>query len=179
MTLRPRPFGQLAGIGAIGRERQRHRGRQLHDGVGGLGGADAEAADHDGDHRHFGGLGAVGVGGIDRERLQAVGDHRDHAVARFFQQALIDPGHHRRGRCVRPRPCRQQRRRRSATSWRLPLEPSMMVTVFCSPAACLGAAFMARFGMTRTAAAAGLFFRFGVALRSACARSARRRADCR
>ena len=94
VTLRPRPFGELAGIRAIGRERQRHRRRQLHDGVGGLGGADAEAADHDGDDRHLGGLGAVGLGGIDRERLQAVGDHRDHAVAGFFQKPRIDPGHH-------------------------------------------------------------------------------------
>ena len=46
--------------------------------------------DDDRDHRHFGRLGAVGFGGVDRERLQSVGDHRDHAVARFLQQPLID-----------------------------------------------------------------------------------------
>jgi hypothetical protein len=38
-------------------------------GVHRLGGADAETNDHDRDHRHFGGLGAVGLGSIDRERL--------------------------------------------------------------------------------------------------------------
>ena len=59
VALRARPLGQFAGVGAVGRERQRHRGRQFHDGVGGLGGADAEAADDDGDHRHLCGLGAV------------------------------------------------------------------------------------------------------------------------
>ena len=100
VALRARPLGQFGGIGAIGRKCQRHRRRQFHDGVGGLGGADAKAADHDGDHRHFRRLGAVGLGGIDGERLEPVGDHRDHAVARFFQQARIDPGH-QAGRGVR------------------------------------------------------------------------------
>ncbi len=94
MALRARPLGQFGGIGAVGRERQRHCGRQLHDGVGGLGRADAEPADDDGNDRHLRSFGAVGFGGVDRERLQPVGDHRDHAVARFFEQALIDPGHH-------------------------------------------------------------------------------------
>ena len=53
VALRARAFGELGGIRAVGRKRQRHRRRQLHDGVGGLGRADAEAADDDGDDRHF------------------------------------------------------------------------------------------------------------------------------
>ena len=94
VALRARPLGQFGGIRAVGRKRQRHRGRQLHDGVGGLGRADPKAADDDRHHGHFGRLGAVGFGGVDRERLQPVRDHGDHAVAGFFQQALIHPGHH-------------------------------------------------------------------------------------
>ena len=94
MALRARPLGQFRGIRAVGRKGQRHRGWQLHDGVGGLGRADAKAADDDRNHGHFGRLGAVGFGGVDRERLQPVRDHGDHAVAGFFQQALIHSRHH-------------------------------------------------------------------------------------
>ena len=47
-------------------------------------------------------------------------DLRDGAVARIFQQLLVD---RRLGRCAIAH-CRG-----STTSWRLPLEPSMMVTV--------------------------------------------------
>src|SRR5665647_615375 len=90
---RARALGQFARIGAVGRERQRHRGGQFHDGVGGLRRADAKPADHDGNHRHFRRLGAVGLGGVDREGFQPVGYDRDHAVTRFFQQAGIDTGH--------------------------------------------------------------------------------------
>jgi len=98
MALRACPFGQLGWIGAVGRKRQRHRGRQFHDGVGGLGRADAEAADDDGDNRHFCSLGAVGLGRVGGEGLQSICHHRDHAVARFFEQALIHRSHHdRRG----------------------------------------------------------------------------------
>ena len=69
MALGAGPLGELAGVGAIGREGQRHRRRQPHDRVGGLGRADAEAADQDRDHRHLCRLGAVGLRGVDVERL--------------------------------------------------------------------------------------------------------------
>ena len=49
MFLRARLLGQLFEIDAIGRQREGDRRRQLRHGVGGAGGADAEAAD---DHRH-------------------------------------------------------------------------------------------------------------------------------
>jgi hypothetical protein len=78
----------------VGRKRQCYRGRQFHDRVSGLGRADAETCDHDGDHRHFCSLGAVSLGRVDGEGFQPVRHHRDHAVARFFEQALIDPRHH-------------------------------------------------------------------------------------
>jgi hypothetical protein len=94
VALCARAFGQFGGIRAIGRKRQRYRGRQFHDRVSGLGRADAETRDHDGDHRHFCSLGAVSLGGVDGEGFQPVRHHRDHAIARFFEQALIDPRHH-------------------------------------------------------------------------------------
>ena len=177
VALRARPLGELGGIRAVGRERQRHRRRQFHDGVGGLGGADAEAADHDGDHRHLRRLGAVGIGGIDGERFQPIRHHRDHAVAGFFQQPRVDPGHH--GGSWRRPSALSGASPAITTSWRAPLEPSMMVTVFCSPgAAGLGAGF-APSSEAAAGAAAGLFVRRRRLAASRRAPSARRPADCR
>jgi hypothetical protein len=42
-------------------KRQRYGSRQFHDGVGCLGRTDAEAADDDGDNRHFCSFCAVGL----------------------------------------------------------------------------------------------------------------------
>ena len=149
MALRPRPLGEFGGVRAVRRERQRHRRRQLHDGVGGLGGADPEPADDDGDHGHLGRLGAVGIGGIDRERLQAVGHDRDHAVAGLFQQPLVDAGH----RCAGAGSASALSAASPpiTTSWRLPLEPSMMVTVLLSPLGCLRCGFRGLFGVAGAA----------------------------
>jgi hypothetical protein len=98
VALCARAFGQFGGIRAVGRKRQCYRRRQFHDRVSGFGRADTETCDHDGDHRHFCSPGAVSLGRVDREWFQPVGHHRDHAVARFFEQALIDPRHqHGRG----------------------------------------------------------------------------------
>jgi hypothetical protein len=71
VALRAGALHQLAGVRAVRRKRHRHRRRQLHDGVAGLGGADAEAADDDGDARHPCRAGAVGLGaaGIGGERF--------------------------------------------------------------------------------------------------------------
>ena len=140
MTLRARPFRKLAGVRTIRRERQRHRRRQFHDGIGGLCRADAKAADNDGDHRHFRSPRAVGFGRIDREWLQSVGDHRNHAVAGFFEQPRIDPAHDRRKRrrsfglvrcCRRALSGRRDARRWSRRSWSR--------SCWLPDAACLGA----------------------------------------
>ena len=62
MALRAGALHQLAGIGAVRRKRQRHRRRQFHDGIGGLGSANPEAADDDRDAGILAALGALGVG---------------------------------------------------------------------------------------------------------------------
>ena len=79
-------------------------------------------------------LGAVGLGRIDGERLQPVRRRPGSCRSGIFPAAA--------GRS-RPSPAGCGRRRALSaaspapitTSWRAPLEPSMMVTVLCSPAA--------------------------------------------
>ena len=75
-------------VGAIRREGEGHRAGQLADRLTGDAGADAEAAEHDGDLRA--GLLArsrLGGAGVDLGRAGAVGaDARDRTVARDLQQ---------------------------------------------------------------------------------------------
>ena len=96
MALRAGLLRKFSGIRTIGRERQRHRAGQPHDGIGGLGGADAEAADDDGDDRHLCGLGLIEGCGIGGEGFEILGRDRDHAVAGFFQEPRVGAGHRRR-----------------------------------------------------------------------------------